>query len=124
VRHLLSGGKAKADVSFATKIADGTHHLVRQRRQGQGTDGRLVTGMRAGQAPQWASSWGCLVSTARHKGVLHGLWRGVTPTMARAACGSGAPLLTPPPYDVLGEGCCRTRPPTSTATCTATTPRR
>eukprot|EP00966_Prymnesium_polylepis_P027849 643573-Prymnesium_polylepis.1 len=47
--------------------------------------GVLLTGMRKGQQRQWTSSLHCLIDTMQTEGLAHGLWRGVGPTMSRAA---------------------------------------
>merc|ERR1711879_301384 len=47
--------------------------------------GKLLTGMLRGQQRRWTSSLHCFVGTLRVEGIVHGLWRGVGPTMSRAA---------------------------------------
>ena len=48
--------------------------------------------MRKGQRRQWSSSAHCFLETLRSEGVVHGLWRGVGPTMSRAALLSAGQL--------------------------------
>ena len=57
-----------------------------------GSDGLLATGMRAGHAPRWHSSWHCLAACYKSEGIMHGLWRGVSATVARAALLSAGQL--------------------------------
>ena len=40
-----------------------------------GADGTLATGMRAGHAPRWQSSFHCLADCYSNEGGLRGLWR-------------------------------------------------
>ena len=59
-----------------------------------GSGGVLTTGMRAGHAPRWRSSLHCLVDCYQREGVVHGLWRGVGATVARAALLSSGQLAS------------------------------
>lgn len=107
VRERLSGG-AKGEASLAQKVAAGACtgalgatianplDVVRVRMSVEGgrvaADGTLLTGMRIGQPRQWRSSLHCLVDTLRSEGLVQGLWRGVGPTMSRAALLSAGQL--------------------------------
>lgn len=110
VRSWLAGGKEKADIGLPEKIAAGACtgalgsalanplDVVRVRMAVQGgrvdaASGLLVTGMHAGEAPRWRSSLHCLAATASEEG-LAGLWRGVGPTMGRAALLSAGQLAS------------------------------
>ena len=55
-------------------------------------EGTLLTGMRKGQPRQWTSSLHCFVDTLQAEGIVKGLWRGVGPTMSRAALLSAGQL--------------------------------
>lgn len=109
VRESISGGE-KGDASLAEKVAAGAFTgalgssvanpldvmRVRMTVQGGrlGADGVLLTGMRAGERPQWSSSLHCLVDTFQREGIVHGLWRGVGATMSRAALLSAGQLAS------------------------------
>jgi len=76
--------------------------VVRVRMQAQagtvGPDGvTLVTGLRAGRPKEYASMADAFRKIVEHEGV-RGLWRGVLPTVARAAGLSGSQLAS---YDSL-----------------------
>uniref|UniRef100_A0A7S4Q7G0 Mitochondrial carrier protein n=1 Tax=Alexandrium monilatum TaxID=311494 RepID=A0A7S4Q7G0_9DINO len=56
--------------------------------------GRLETGMRRGHFPQYANSAHCLLDVWRREGVVGGLWKGTSATMARAALLSSGNLAS------------------------------
>lgn len=110
VRSTLSRGAARQDVGLGEKIAAGALtgalgaaianplDVVRVRMSVEGgvvdAQGRLTTGMRAGHRPRWSSSLQCLSDCAVSEGVVHGLWRGVGATVARAALLSSGNLAS------------------------------
>ena len=108
VREGLSGG-VKGDASLAQKVAAGAFtgalgasianplDVVRVRMTVEGgrvdpASGTLLTGMRKGQRRQWTSSAHCFFDALQREGIVHGLWRGVGPTMSRAALLSAGQL--------------------------------
>ena len=111
VRRTLSGGAAKSEVGLGEKIVAGalTGALgaaianpldvvrVRMTCEGGSVDaqtGLLTTGMRTGHAPRWCSTLHCFHDCAANEGVVRGLWRGVGPTVARAALLSSGNLAS------------------------------
>ena len=107
-----SRGSASADASLMEKIAAGATtgsvgagmanaiDVVRVRMLAEGgkldpASGRLLTGLRAGEAPEWRSSLHCLADTGRREGIVQGLMlRGITASMTRAAMLSAAQMAT------------------------------
>jgi hypothetical protein len=112
LRDKNSSSATPADASLMEKIAAGATtgsvgagmanaiDVVRVRMLAEGgrldpASGRLMTGLRAGEAPQWRSSLHCLADTARSEGVVQGLLlRGITASMTRAAMLSAAQMAT------------------------------
>ena len=109
VRTTLSRGVHENDIGLATKIASGCctgafgsalanpWDVVRVRMQTEGgvvdaRTGLLTTGPAAGRAPSHTGGWSALKDIARTEGVVSGLWRGTSATMARAALLSGSQL--------------------------------
>ena len=126
VRSLIAPGRAPGDVALAEKIAAGAvtgglgaglanpFDVVRVRMTAEGgvvgADGRLATGMCAGQTPRWGSSLACAADAAQREGVVCGLMvRGASASMSRAAMLTAAQLSS---YDhakvhlraALGDG--------------------
>jgi hypothetical protein len=56
--------------------------------------GTLTTGMRVGEKPRWRNSFHCLVACYESEGLVGGLWRGVSATVARAALLSAGQLAS------------------------------
>lgn len=111
LRGLLSRGVAKGEVGLGEKIVAGAVtgalgaaianplDVVRVRMSCEGgvvdaQSGLLATGMRTGHAPRWRSTLHCFRDCADNEGVLRGLWRGVGPTVARAALLSSGNLAS------------------------------
>lgn len=111
MRGLLSRGVAKGEVGIGEKIVAGALtgalgaaianplDVVRVRMSCEGgvvdtQSGLLATGMRTGHAPRWSSTLHCFRDCAANEGVLRGLWRGVGPTVARAALLSSGNLAS------------------------------
>lgn len=109
VRSKLSNGADKAEVGLTEKIVAGACtgalgaaianplDVVRVRMSCEGgamERGVLVTGMRSGHEPRWTSSLQCLLDCASREGIVGGLWRGVGPTVARAALISSGNLAS------------------------------
>ena len=114
VRNAISSvsGGAAGEASLLEKIAAGAvtgsvgsglaniFDVVRVRMLAEGgrvdpTSGKLLTGLRAGEAPRWTSSLHCLTDTARSEGVVRGLMlRGVSATMSRAGLLTAAQMST------------------------------
>ena len=109
VRATLSGGVHEDEIGLLTKIASGCctgafgsalanpWDVVRVRMQNEGgvvdpKSGLLRTGPAAGRLPSHANGFVALRDIARSEGVLAGLWRGTSATMARAAMLSGSQL--------------------------------
>jgi len=59
-----------------------------------GADGKLTTGMRSGYKPRWLNSLHCLADCYQSEGLLRGLWRGTSATVARAALLSSGQLAS------------------------------
>lgn len=108
-----AGGKvAGAEISLVEKIAAGaatgsvgaglanSFDVVRVRMICDGgrvdpATRRLTTGLRAGEAPRWSSSFGCMMDAARSEGVARGLLlRGIGASMARAGVLTAAQMAT------------------------------
>ena len=127
VRAAIARGNP--DPSLAEKILAGaltggagaglanSFDVVRVRMTAEGgvvnaATGKFATGMRAGHAPRWSSSYDCFADAWRREGLVRGLLlRGVGATMSRAALLTAAQMST---YDhtkvlasrhgLLGEG--------------------
>eukprot|EP00746_Dinoflagellata_sp_MGD_P034810 gnl/MRDRNA2_/MRDRNA2_183231_c0_seq1.p1 gnl/MRDRNA2_/MRDRNA2_183231_c0~~gnl/MRDRNA2_/MRDRNA2_183231_c0_seq1.p1 ORF type:complete len:312 (+),score=37.50 gnl/MRDRNA2_/MRDRNA2_183231_c0_seq1:79-1014(+) len=56
--------------------------------------GMLVTGMRAGQPPQYRNSLHCFAKIYQMEGITNGLWKGTTATISRAALISSGSLAS------------------------------
>jgi len=109
VRKTFSGNAEEADIGLLTKIASGCFtgafgsaianpwDVVRVRMQNEGgvvdkKSGLYTTGPAAGRAPAHKSGFHALRDIGINEGVVDGLWRGTTATMARAALLSGSQL--------------------------------